>query len=557
MKAVDFIAYFDGSETEIKLGEKHQEVSEIIRLNKENFLHEGKIFISNYTFRAPFFLEGIMLNHIVFNNCIFIAGLHFQSVTNTRNGSEIRISGCDIGTLEFNNCQFSRYFTIFDNKIDHINIYNHCKFGLVNISENKNIGSLYVSQSNLNELFIVKNESASSINLIEKSNIKNIIIKQNHIEHILTINDIENNQIIIEENHVNKSFSIDGIKSSLRIDLKNNITTNYCSIEINNTNSILFSGGSNSSGLTVKKGDHHTQPCTIKMECNDNTKGLFSFVGLSIKSFQLVGTIRNTEINLDSLYISSLELRGVNNYGQISINDIHPYIDYSKIIFFKSDLGNLTLFNCDLDGFNSILIDSVHLTELKAIQTKWFNPGKLNNEDNLTIRRTILNREIYRQLKLAMTAQADTIQALEFKNLEMAEYMKELKTKPIRNWKECSDVILMFLNRSNSYGINWIKPALLAVLYTAICYLAMSSVFYSNNLEIINPECGKITNFIIYTWSYKTRFFQLLDPTFKVSEVFGASSNLTFSLYAWATLLKIGVAYLIFQTIAAFRKYLK
>ena len=72
MKAVDFIAYFDGSETEIKLGEKHQEVSEIIRLNKENFLHEGKIFISNYTFRAPFFLEGIMLNHIVFNNCIFM-----------------------------------------------------------------------------------------------------------------------------------------------------------------------------------------------------------------------------------------------------------------------------------------------------------------------------------------------------------------------------------------------------------------------------------------------------------------------------------------------------
>lgn len=553
MKAEDFISYFDGSKSEIILREKYEDVSEVIKLNKENFRHKGQIFISNFTFHSPFILKDIQINHISFKKCIFKAGLSFEGIK----CNDIEILECDINSLEFNKCQSHRYMPILENKIGLINIYNYCEFGLVNISGNKNISIFYISQSNLSELNFVKNESVSSINLIEKSNITKVTIKQNQIEHNLTVNEIENNQLLIDENHFNKYFKISGIKFSEIIEFKNNTTNDYCSLETNNTTTIRLTGGSNASGLLITQGPHHTEPCIIKLDCNDDTKGRFSFIGLSIKSFQLIGTIRNAEINLDSLKVASLSFRGVNNYGQITLSDIHSCLEKSKIILYRSTLGNLTLFNCNLDEFNSIEVDSVHLTNLKAIQTKWFNPSKLNNEENLATTRVLLNREIYRQLKLAMTAQADNVQALEFKNLEMAEYMKELKTKPIRNWKEFSDLVLMFLNRSNSYGVNWIKPALLAIFYTAFCYLVMSFIYYLNNPQIMNPECGNTNNFLMYTWQNKTRFFQLLDPTFRLSEVFGYPSNLTFGLYAWATILKIGVAYLVFQTIAAFRKYLK
>lgn len=562
MNANEFVSYFNSATEILNLNEKIEVHGNVV-LNKSNFTALNLLFLSNITFNNDLIFDSVILPyHVSLINCtikgkLFVSVNEFVRLEN-KEGAGFYITKSNVRSVIFKDCKI--------------------QYGL-KLHSNSSIGELEITNCNFeDELSLWKNEEISFFD-IKNSTIPSCLIHEgNTIEHTSIIDseaqrlDIYANNFLLSfvirvlnvknthifQNNFDCPYHIIDISCSHNLRLENNTSNKNNHLSIKEANSILITAGKELKGLVVNKNPNSVNPINIKFNTSHDSVGNYVFTGLNINSFQITGVL-NGILTLRNLKVLSFEVRSLFNYGQIAISNLNTHSDKqnSKLILYSSILGDCALFDTNLDIFSNISIQSTQLSNIKSVQTKWFHPNKLNNDLVQNKNTYSLNREIYRQLKLAMTAQADTIQALEFKNLEMAEYMKELKSKPIRNWKECSDVILMFLNRSNSYGINWIKPALLAVLYTAICYLAMSSVFYSNNLEIINPECGKITNFIIYTWSNKTRFFQLLDPTFKVSEVFGESSNLTFSLYAWATILKIGVAYLIFQTIAAFRKYLK
>ncbi|NBC24230.1 MAG: hypothetical protein GVX78_01270 [Bacteroidetes bacterium] len=226
-----------------------------------------------------------------------------------------------------------------------------------------------------------------------------------------------------------------------------------------------------------------------------------------------------------------------------------------------SDLGDAKLFNFDFEFFGKItIIDSV-LLNLKVANVTWFADNMLNSRvkafDDFQLLRQ--NREIYRQLKQALIKQGDKIGSVKFKELEK-KYLRKEKLHGIPWWKKCFNVdrLILILNQSNNYGLNFIKPIGILIMVVMVFYILM--------LPGISAGITHHPNFTLDAYErYTKEFFyfselipQFFNPVHSLGRILpsGAEEKLGFFIFLMDTVLKLIVAYLIFQTVTAFRKYL-
>lgn len=184
------------------------------------------------------------------------------------------------------------------------------------------------------------------------------------------------------------------------------------------------------------------------------------------------------------------------------------------------------------------------------IKMLFFNLPHKNEE----VQKLYQIREIFRQLKVSMDKQGNRIQGLFFQSQEFIAYEKELKLthciyKPER--------LILWSNSSNSHGQDWLKPLFLGVMFTGLWFIFMV-ISMNPNLELHLPwNCNFLTTYKIYAEYFKG-VPDLFNPTFRLDLVFATQTNeFTFLTYFWALIQRISISYFIFQTISAFRKYMK
>lgn len=154
--------------------------------------------------------------------------------------------------------------------------------------------------------------------------------------------------------------------------------------------------------------------------------------------------------------------------------------------------------------------------------------------------KSINQRETFRIIKDQLLKQNNSIEALQYRNLEMKAYNKELKEP--ENENKYKEKFLMGLNQSNEYGLDYVKPAILLLAFN---YLFTGLIIFSQSFSTNN-----ITSF----WS---PFWELLNPTIQAHDLFEAGTIINSGTYFFFFISRLFLAYFIYQTISAFRKHSK
>ena len=147
-------------------------------------------------------------------------------------------------------------------------------------------------------------------------------------------------------------------------------------------------------------------------------------------------------------------------------------------------------------------------------------------------------RETFRIIKDQLIRRNNKIEALYYQGLEMMAYKAELALENGRDQEK----ILMWLNMSNNYGQNWVKPATLILIF---------NLFFP---ALINFSQG---NCICEYTNYSSLYWQLLNPTCQIQNLFDVGTTINSSTYFLFFMSRLFLAYFIYQTISAFRKHSK
>ena len=148
-------------------------------------------------------------------------------------------------------------------------------------------------------------------------------------------------------------------------------------------------------------------------------------------------------------------------------------------------------------------------------------------------------RETYRIIKSNFYSQNNKIEALEFSKREMLVYERELKSV---SSKSNNNKLLLLANKiSNNFGTNWLR----GILFTASAGIITLS-FFSYNLKFSLTSAG-VSNFL-------KSLVDILNLTdWNEMTIFG--EKLTNWQYIFLFIGRIFVAYGVYQTVQAFRKF--
>ena len=146
-----------------------------------------------------------------------------------------------------------------------------------------------------------------------------------------------------------------------------------------------------------------------------------------------------------------------------------------------------------------------------------------------------------------MHSHQDKASELQFHALEMNAYRKIIFTdwyKWENLWYNWNDKWTLLFALTNTFGLNWFKPlVLIFVLITANYFALLSAQFGNTPIESGFYDC--------FTWS---DYFQLYNPAHRTSQLsFGENVRPWASF--WDFFSKILSAFLIYQLVAAFRKF--
>lgn len=279
---------------------------------------------------------------------------------------------------------------------------------------------------------------------------------------------------------------------------------------------------------------------------------------------------------LNDLFIKSLIFDNVeNSNGSVRFNELT--IEDSKIfdVTIKSFYWNqvwfkdkLTIERCDLSGLkianvrwldrskkvSDSFIDK-KVSWFYSIRKRWFDRfesnedhienfycirefcfGRLNDYDEDDLRALQHERETYRQLKAASSANQNQIESLDFLKNEMRLFWKEIRINGGINW---GDRILVFVNRIVSdFGQNWWLPL---IWLFGIHFLLLLTLFYGD-WEIILNSHKKV--------SFFGEFITTLNPIHQMPEYvntdWGKVSDFSMRIFS---------SYFIFHFIRASRKF--
>lgn len=274
--------------------------------------------------------------------------------------------------------------------------------------------------------------------------------------------------------------------------------------------------------------------------------GEIIFMGFKLQDrLILSGFNKNANLRFINIYSHTIVLINFVNEGTTSFLNIASYLPDDKSFFCCLSpvyLGTMIFDNLDLASFTNIQILDSSLIGIKYTNLKWPSPERIVpylNKDELF---WIKKREIYRHLKYCAEDNKDRIQALIFKSYELDAHQHTL------NWKDnTSDLLMLWFNKlSNNHGLSWIR----GVIFTVTTGFVFYYIFYLCQ----NDFCSKYSfgeNLMKYFWLPNGMNDLISFLRSYPNEIIGLLGVISYLLG------KISIAYGIFQTISAFRKYVK
>ncbi|HMS70180.1 MAG TPA: hypothetical protein PKD18_18670 [Saprospiraceae bacterium] len=440
--------------------------------------------------------------------------------------------------------------------------------------------SILLIQDNFkfNQIEIQNNSEVGTIDINSKSMCGNFLIWDNSTTGNIAIsrNSVLNNVKILDSGHTGH-VEINGKLTSLEISRTiSKLQLNNCVIE-----SQLYIHNANCIEIIIKK-NNETPLKILAEECNigifslSNTV-LFSTDIVTLNNIHISHFEMNNLINLGVFLISGLnvlnELDWVKNVKFPKINDQDKLDLPNKLVYLNqltikdTYLGNTQIIDCDISAFkkfhfyNSKILDiflasCILPEESNFILEKHEDPLILNDQKRL----------FFGQIKSVYERQGDTPRALDALTSEMDSYKKYLsallkkekksRKELIPSWKKFNlfniykDQVVLFLNKTTSnFGTNWIRASLITLIATAISfYIYCICLGYT-----IGSNWETFAELISYSPSYLNPF---RDEDSGLSQMILEQKGLelTPSARFWDYISRIIIAYLIYQTVAAFRK---
>jgi len=285
----------------------------------------------------------------------------------------------------------------------------------------------------------------------------------------------------------------------------------------------------------------------------------------------------NTEIfncNINSLHFNKVRNNG--NLKLLNCKSLSLKNKMSHFISNESNLGKAEFFQFDFSSFdevniiNSVLNDCLFINTIWSDNIKGFSGDQMDNyfKDrqlyNKPFTRAIykfiksepmlfykenkqqLNdkREVYKQIKYALSKQGDTINEHLFHRLEMNTYNKSLDFKNVKNWG--TKTILYLSSLTSNYGQSLRRPFFGLIFINALLYFLMVSIFNYEGYEIS-------VNHI--SWSSTTNafaeFIRLVNPLHR------NEPELRGWLLIIDIIIRIWSSYMIYNLVRASRRFIK
>jgi hypothetical protein len=534
-----------------------------IDLEKDDFKEDALIF------KDCVFEDEVSFSHIAFKyalifiDCKFHASLSLNDLNIPNYNNEIKFVGVSV---YISDCTFNDFFSIadclFHGSIELNNITVTNRFSIFNLKHTHQNAAVIINNSHFQSIF-----SVSHVNLLSFFKIYN-----SELATAVDIVDLKCWALIFNNSTLHNSLAIDDCKihSQLRF-LKckikndchfsqliaNKLLLNRCHFEsylVLQLPPNISAGGI--SDITIKACDFHNGASfvgvrhpndysflnSLNITASRHLKGHLKFKDLYVNNVYLRGTNYDSHIVFENIHILKFNFDYFTNYDNLQINKFSAIQQSdSTLNIYASSLGKTSFSNCLLNSFSNVSIIDSLLTDISAINVDWpsFNLINHGKGSNITYKQ---NRELYRQLKLAMAAQGDMIQSSLFKRNEMHAFFREtFKNKG--NW---NDKIILILSWTNDFGLKWWRPLwLLGIATILFSFFILVSLNY------------QIHNLPIVLFEYKKLAVVLLNPAHSLQSVFGENTYISGFMYFWDIAYRVFYAYLVFQIVSAFRKYLK
>ena len=204
----------------------------------------------------------------------------------------------------------------------------------------------------------------------------------------------------------------------------------------------------------------------------------------------------------------------------------------SRFIIENSFLGKTRILNCNLQDNIDFNFTASDIKELSYINVNW--------PDNLSSQNFEEKLELYRQLKHVANKNNDNINYVRFYTIEKNTYYKKLKW----SWKDTGTKLIFLFNRcTNNNNGSWLKPIVLNIIIQFLLFLLIGFILDYN-------DCINFQDYLKQLY----KFLFLLNPAFKVEDL-NTEIDQNWGTIIISLLSRVISAYLIYQTIAAYRRY--
>lgn len=294
---------------------------------------------------------------------------------------------------------------------------------------------------------------------------------------------------------------------------------------------------------------------------NANKISKIQFANLEIRKINFSVLANETEIFNCSL--NSICLNKVRNSGNLKLLNCKSLSISNKMSHFiitESNLGKAEFFQFDFSSFDEVNIINSVLNECLFVNTTWANNIKTYAGDQMdlylkdrisirqgkkidnteTIHQLKNKREVYKQIKYALSKQGDYVNEQLFHTLEMNTYNKILPW----TYNNISTKTILYLSSVTSlYGQSLLRPVIFLVLINSIL---ISLINFDNNLHFIPIEQISFKDILKPT----SQLFWYSNPFHKAEEFKGIQIILD-------TLIRIVSSYSIYNIIRATRRFIK
>lgn len=483
-------------------------------------------------------IDNCQFGRIEINHCMgFTGGVHIRN-NSVVNGLDINDSNFNESRLSFDNSTFKQRLRISNVRTNWGIEISTCEIGAPPRIENvKGEAISFLNNTHIeNNMFIIGCKS-------------NITFNESVFDDDVNIQNCEINQFTSYGGHFKK-----GIKLEMKSKTVEGIDGFIKKIFLQNTatdEGFIFEG-------------KRSKVEALEVSCTNLLSGSFSFKEFNFAVNKIVGLNKNANLSFNSCSFENIELDNFHNQSALTFSNCRASSGNSIFGVKNSDLGDTLFVDFDFRGFYDLSISDSIVSESR------FSGGHIFTSDQLYRRsksqpRSTKNlssmeryfrrkREVFKQFRNAADAQGDNILSTEFKAQELDNYWRELSCS--KKWWNRDRLVLLF-SSTNDMGMNWAKPTKWLIGITIFFYLPIM-ICASDKIDFIPIKYFSLidweTTFLVY-WDNLYLILRLLNPTRIISRVIqDPDSNW---IYLWDTLHKIILAFLTFQIVSAFRKYIK